>query len=135
MNDTTFVVSFYQMGMNNPRRTGSIYLLASHPGDKYYKGAVQEMEVRIPYRITEGKRQYILFPGINDVKKGTESILLDAVSDSNLPVSYYVKEGPARVEENRLYFTSIPLRARMPIKVTVVAWQYGIAGNIKQQYL
>lgn len=129
VNDTTFVVSFYQMGMDNPRRTGSIYLLASHPGDKYYKGAVQEMEVRIPYRITEGKRQYILFPGINDVKKGTESILLDAVSDSNLPVSYYVKEGPARVEGNRLYFTSIPLRARMPIKVTVVAWQYGIAGK------
>lgn len=129
VDDTTFVVAFYRMGMYNPRRTGDITLVASHPGNKEYKGAVQEIGIKIPYRNTEGKRQCILFPGIQDVKKGCEGVSLQAVSDCGLPVSYYVKEGPARVEGSRLLFTPIPPRSRMPMKVTVVAWQYGIAGT------
>lgn len=129
VDDTTFVVGFYRMGMYNPRRTGGITLVASHPGDKQYKGAVQEMEIRIPYRNTQGKRQCILFPGLPDVSKGCESLTLQAASDCGLPVSYYVKAGPVRVEGNKLYFTPIPPRSKLPVKVTVVAWQYGIAGE------
>ena len=33
VNDTTFTVRFYRMGMYNKRRTGDICLLASHDGD------------------------------------------------------------------------------------------------------
>lgn len=128
VNDTTFMVNFYRMGMYNPRRTGGITLVASHLGDKRHKGVVQEMEIRIPYRNTDGKRQCILFPGIADVREGTESIHLQATSDCGLPVSYYVKEGPAWIEGDRLYFTPIPPRSKLPVKVTVVAWQYGLAG-------
>ncbi len=87
VDDTTFAVRFYRIGMYNPRRTTDIWLLASHPGDKEYKGAVQQI---------------------------------------------YVKEGPARIQGNDvLEFTSIPPRSRFPMKVTVVAWQYGIAGEVQ----
>lgn len=131
VNDTTFTVCFYRMGMYNKRRTGDICLLASNDGDGRYKSTVQELSFRIPYRNTEGKRQYILFPDVEDVKKGTKEITLQATSDCGLPVSYYVKEGPAEIEGNKLIFTQIPPRSKLPLKVTVVAWQYGLAGKVQ----
>ena len=132
VDDTTFTVRFYRMGMYNPRRTSDIWLLASHPGDKHYKGAVQQVNLRIPYRLTEGKRQHILFQGLEDVKAGSAPLPLKAVSDCGLPVYYYVKEGPARITANNtLEFTPIPPRSRFPVKVTVVAWQYGLKGKVQ----
>lgn len=131
VNDTTFIVSFYRMGMNNPRRTGDICLLASQTGDRKYKSAVQEVSIRIPYRNTEGQRQYILFPGLPDVKAESGSLSLKATSDCGLPVSYYIKEGPAEIEGDQIVFTPIPPRSKFPVKVTVVAWQYGIAGKVQ----
>ena len=119
------------MGMYNKRSTGDICLLASHDGDNQYKSTVQELSFRIPYRNTEGKRQYILFPGIGDVKAGVESVTLRATSDCGLPVYYYVKEGPAEIDGNKLVFTPIPPRSKYPLKVTVVAWQYGLAGKVQ----
>ena len=131
VNDTTFIVSFYRMGMNNPRRTGDICLLASQTGDRKYKSAVQEVSIRIPYRNTEGQRQYILFPGLPDVKAESGSLSLKATSDCGLPVSYYIKEGPAEIKGDQIVFTPIPPRSKFPVKVTVVAWQYGIAGKVQ----
>ena len=131
VNDTTFIVSFYRMGMNNPRRTGDICLLASQTGDRKYKSAVQEVSIRIPYRNTEGQRQYILFPGLPDVKAESGFLSLKATSDCGLPVSYYIKEGPAEIEGDQIVFTPIPPRSKFPVKVTVVAWQYGIAGKVQ----
>lgn len=132
LDDSTFTVRFYRMGMYNPRRTPDIWLLASHPGDKKYKSAVQQLNIRIPYRQTEGKRQCILFPGLEDVKVGSAPLKLKAVSDCGLPVHYYVKEGPARIQGNDvLEFTQIPPCSRFPMKVTVVAWQYGLAGKVQ----
>ena len=131
VNDTTFMVSFYRMGMNNPRRTGERCLLASQTGDRKYKSAVQEVSIRIPYRNTEGQRQYILFPGLPDVKAESGSLPLKATSDCGLPVSYYIKEGPAEIEGDQIVFTPISPRSKFPVKVTVVAWQYGIAGKVQ----
>ena len=53
------------------------------------------------------------------------AVPLKAVSDSGLPVSYYVRNGPAEVKGDRLVFTPIPPRAKFPVKVTVVAYQWG----------
>ena len=131
VNDTTFVLSFNRIGMDNPKRSGSVTLVASHPGGKKYKGAVQELVMNVPLRLTEGERQSILFPSLDDVRNGTESVALGAKSDRGLPIHYYIKEGPAEVEGNILRFTPIPPRAKFPIKVTVVAWQHGIAGKIQ----
>ena len=43
-----------------------------------------------------------------------------------IAVSYFVKEGPAILEGNILKIQNIPPSSKFPIKVTVVAWQYGI---------
>ena len=92
---------------------------------------MQELNVRLPYPLTEGRRQYLLFPGIADVTEGTETVPLHVTSDCGLPVHYYVKEGPAEVEGTNLRLTRIPPRTKFPVKVTVVAWQYGLAGRVQ----
>lgn len=131
IDDTTFVLDFYRMGTENKRRTSSMTFVASAAGDHKYKECVQEFNINIPYPLVEGRRQSICFPTMEDVSLGTSSVPLCATSDSGLPVYYYVKEGPAKVEENKLVFTGIPPRSRFPLKVTVVAWQYGLAGKIQ----
>jgi hypothetical protein len=131
LDDTTFVLNFYRMGMNNKKRTASITLVASADGDRHYKECVQELGLNVPYPLTEGKRQHILFPGLEDVEAGTASLPLQAVSDCALPVYYYVKEGPAEIAEGKVVFTPIPPRSKFPLKVTVVAWQYGFQGKVQ----
>lgn len=131
VDDTTFVLSFYRMGMNNKKRTASITLVASADGDRNYKECVQELSFHVPYPLTEGRRQHILFPGLEDVEAGTASLPLQAVSDGGLPVYYYVKEGPAEIVDGKVVFTPIPPRSKFPLKVTVVAWQYGLSGKVQ----
>lgn len=127
INDTTFTVRFYRMGLNNEKRTGDIWLMASHPGDPNYKSSVQQFNMRIPLQNKEGIDQHISFPAIENVKRGTNFIPLKATSDSGKPVYYYVQEGPAEIKNGKLVLTTIPPRSQFPVKVTVVAWQYGQA--------
>ena len=125
VNDTTFTVRFYRMGFDNEKRTGDIWLLASHPGDKNFKSTVQQFNMRIPIRNNEGSDQNIIFKAIPDVNQRVKTVSLTATSGSKLPVCFYVQEGPAEVENGKLVFTKIPPRSKFPVKVTVVAWQYG----------
>lgn len=131
VDDTTFKVDFYRMGTGNVKRTAEMCLVACYDGDDRHKSVVQELTIRIPYPLREGKRQCLLFPGLEDVGEGTDVVSLKAVSDCGLPVSYYVKEGPAEVEGSALRLTRIPPRAKFPVKVTVVAWQYGLPGQVQ----
>jgi hypothetical protein len=106
------------------RRNNDLWLLASHPGDDRYKSASQPVMVRIPPNKT-GALQTISFEAIPDQQAGLASLKLSAKSNAGLPVQYYVREGPAEIDGETLTFTSIPPRAKFPIKVTVVAWQWG----------
>lgn len=133
VNDTTFTVRFYRMGLDNPKRTGGICLMASVKQDHKYRSAVQQVEIRIPYRNKEGISQRIIFPKLSDVKASVKKISLNGTADSGLPVYYYVKEGPAEIKGDKLVLTKIPSRAKFPVKVTVVAWQYGRSGEPKVQ--
>ena len=133
VNDTTFTVRFYRMGLDNPKRTGGICLMASVKQDHKYRSAVQQVEIRIPYRNKEGITQSIIFPKLSDVKASVKEISLNGTADSGLPVYYYVKEGPAEIKGDKLALTKIPPRAKFPVKVTVVAWQYGRSGEPKVQ--
>lgn len=133
VNDTTFTVRFYRMGLDNPKRTGGICLMASVKQDHKYRSAVQQVEIRIPYRNKEGIPQSIIFPKLSDVKASGKEISLNGTADSGLPVYYYVKEGPAEIKGDKLALTKIPPRAKFPVKVTVVAWQYGRSGEPKVQ--
>ncbi|MEN9910153.1 MAG: hypothetical protein RLZZ540_3312, partial [Bacteroidota bacterium] len=125
VNDTTFTVRFYRMGLNNEKRTGDIWLMASHPGDKNYKSTVQQFNMHIPLRNTEGMEQKITFEPLENQKKEIKEITLKAKSNSGLPVYFYVQEGPAEIKNGKLVITKIPKRTKFPLKVTVVAWQYG----------
>jgi hypothetical protein len=121
----TWAIRFYRMGMNNHTRSNDIWLLASHPGDDQYKRAVQQSNMRIPLRNTIGAVQQITFPPIPDQPLGTTSVKLSASSDASVPVYFYVREGPAELSGDTLALTQIPPRSKFPMKVTVVAWQWG----------
>ncbi|PJJ08399.1 hypothetical protein CLU83_1666 [Flavobacterium sp. 1] len=125
VNDTTFTIRFYRMGLNNEKRTGDIWLMASHAGDRNYKSTVQQFNMRIPLRNTEGMQQKITFEPIENQKTGTKKITLKAHSNSQLPIYFYIQEGPAEIKNGKLVITKIPKRTKFPLKVTVVAWQYG----------
>jgi hypothetical protein len=124
INDTTFRFDMQKEAVGNPKNY-VITFIATHPGDEVYKPALQQGQMVVPAKNTTGIAQHIVFPAIAGCKQGAKTILLQAVSDAGLPVHYYIKEGPAQMNGNRLKLSSIPLRAKFPVKVTVVAWQYG----------
>ena len=128
--DGEFRLEFYCTGLSNRRRWNGITLCVEAPGDRRYKGAVQEINITLPEN-AEGVMPCIDFPPIPDVRAGQMQIDLNASSDSGLPVSYYVKHGPARLEGSRLVFTEIPPRSAFPIEVIVCAWQYGIRPRVR----
>jgi hypothetical protein len=121
----TFAVRFNRSSIPADRRAGDIWLLAEHPGDTKYKSAVQQALLKIPLQNKDGAEQHITFPKIFDAKAGTKTLRLNATSDAGATVYYYVREGPAEIDGDTLHFIKIPPRAKFPVKVTVVAWQYG----------
>jgi len=123
----TFRVQFNRTASTVDNRERDIWLLASQPGDATYKSAVQQAQMRLPAH-NSGAGQQIDFPAIADQKIGTSNLKLIATSDAGAPVSFYVREGPAVIRDGMLEFTAIPPRAKWPVKVTVVAWQYGRGG-------
>lgn len=133
VNDTTFTVRFYRMGLNNTKRTSDIWLVATNDGDASYKSTVQQLTLRIPYRNTMGIEQKITFDSIADINQTIKSVDLHATSDSGLPVYFYIQEGPAEIKDGKLVVSKIPVRAKFPVKVTVVAWQYGRSSEPKVQ--
>ena len=72
-----------------------------------------------------GKPQKISFDPIADQPCGTKEVALHAVSDSGLPVQFFVQAGPAVVVGNKLIFKDVPQGGVPKIPVTVVAWQWG----------
>jgi len=121
----TWAIRFYRMGMDNMKRSNEIWLLASHPGDNEYRRAVEQSVMHFPLRNNTGTDQHITFNQIPDQRAGGPPLKLEATSDANVPVYFYVREGPAELAGNTLVFTPIPPRSRFPVKVTVVAWQWG----------
>jgi hypothetical protein len=101
------------------------YMAVRQPGTAAVRGVVQPAGISIKDANSEGKPQKITFDPIPDVKAGTESVPLKAASDSGLPVRFFVDAGPAVIEGNRLVFTKIPANAKLPLTVTVGAWQFG----------
>jgi hypothetical protein len=106
-------------------RNYELVFAATHPGDARFKPAVQQAHLFVPARNNRGTEQHISFPEIPNQTRSRKSLTLAAASDANLPVCFLVREGPAEVSGNTLTLTRIPPRAKFPVKITVVAWQYG----------
>lgn len=117
----TFRLSFERgTGFDTP----VAWLCATHPGDDKYKSAVQQATMNIP-RNTTGAGQTITFAPIPPQKIGADSIPLSATSSAGLPVHFFVREGPAEVDGSTLRIHPLPPRAKLPIEITVIAWQWG----------
>ena len=106
-------------------KESTIWITEEHPGDRDYRHAVQPGQIVISTRNTKGVPQEIAFPAIQDRKTGVRALTLRATSTSHLPVAYYVVAGPAVVKGDKLLFTEIPIKSAYPVKVTVVAYQWG----------
>jgi hypothetical protein len=113
-----------RMIFDRRRTTYSSMIYVRHPGDDEYRPSIQPFGVGLLSNKT-GKPQAITFPEIPDQAAGITQLELNAVSNAGLPVEYYVIVGPARVSGKTLTFTDIPPRSRFPIKVTILAYQYG----------
>ena len=124
IDERTFRIRLNRAASTDDRRQHDIWLLASHPGDAVYKSAVQQSLLRLTPN-TQGREQRITFPPIADQPAATRTLKLAASSDTGLPISYYVREGPAEIEGNTLRFTNLPPKAKFPLEITVVAWQWG----------
>lgn len=124
ISDTVFRLQL-QKGLPDSPKNYVFTFAATHPGDAQYKPAVQQGQMIAPAANKEGAEQVITFEKIPDVKRKVTAVKLQATSSASLPVYFYVKEGPALIEEGKLQFTKVPPRSKWPVKVTVVAWQYG----------
>ena len=130
IDENTFRVRYDRVASTTDRRNADLWLLAEHAGDGKYKNAVQQALLKLP-AFNEGREQHIEFKSIPDQKIGIAKLNLDATSDSGRPVNFYVREGPAEVASDVLRFTKIPPRSKLPMRVTVVAWQLGRSAEPK----
>ncbi len=115
------------LGKVDPSSALTMSLWADYPGNDKFKRVVQQGEVKF-WPNKQGEPQEITFPTIPDqhASPNMPPVKLKAESSAKLPVRYFVREGPAEVDdEGNLTFTPIPPRSTYPIKVTVVAWQWG----------
>lgn len=123
----TFRIQFNRADSVPDGRNNDIWLFGMSPGDAEYKQMVQAVLMRVPK--FGGAEQHLTFPEIPDQPAEAKTVRLQATSDAGLPVRYYVREGPAEIDGDTVVFTVIPPRSRLPISVTVVAWQLGRGGE------
>ncbi|MBC7587325.1 MAG: hypothetical protein H7178_03115 [Chitinophagaceae bacterium] len=100
------------------------YIGVRQQGNDTIRSIFQPCGLTLP-KNNSGKPQKIIFEKIPDVKVATKSIQLVANSDAGLPVEFYVLAGPAIIENGKIIFTKIPPSSKFPVKVTVVAYQWG----------
>jgi hypothetical protein len=110
---------------------GDIWIEEQQEGDARFRKAVQPGRIRLPARWSEGATQTITFEPIPDQPLGVERVPLRAYSSSGLPVRWYVDYGPARVDGDILRIDQLPLGAKRPIEIRVVAYQWGRPGSVK----
>ena len=105
---------------------GRVTFMAYSEGDDEYRHTEQVGMFNRGFKgLTAGKDQAINFPPIGDLKANSAPVELKATSTAGLTVEYYVAHGPAEVVDGRLKIADLPARAKFPIEVKVVAWQFG----------
>ncbi|EDM28737.1 hypothetical protein LNTAR_09209 [Lentisphaera araneosa HTCC2155] len=102
-----------------------LYFAVRHPGTDNIRGVCQPIQMSRWGEPKTNVAQSIKFDHIEDVKEGSKELPLKAESNRGLPVRFYVDSGPAIIQGDKLIFTEIPPKAKFPIEVEVVAWQWG----------
>ncbi|MEI7421875.1 MAG: hypothetical protein WCK18_07260 [Prolixibacteraceae bacterium] len=114
----------FQVSLNRTYGYLGNFLLLSYPGGDGYRQTTSPLSFTVEPHKT-GTPQIIAFDSIGTFSIKKKEIALHAKSSSGLPVQFFVKSGPAFIQGDKLIFTTIPVRSKLPIKVTVVAWQWG----------
>lgn len=114
----------FQFAMDRTWKKTDCYVRVWHPGDGEFR--LSTNPGRLDFEPNKnGKPQTITFDSIPDQLAGAKEVRLHATSDSGMPVRFFVRAGPAEVHGDRLVFTPVPARSKMPVTVTVAAWQWG----------
>ena len=122
----TFRIQFDALA--SATENGRITFMAYSDGDKTYRYTERVgMLPRDSGKRTNGKAQTITFPPIGNLKADNYPVKLKATSDSGLPVAYYIAYGPAKIVNGNMLISEVPARAKFPIAVKVVAYQFGRA--------
>ena len=108
------------------------YFIIRQEGDKTYRTALSPGQLVLS-KNTEGVAQSIDFQAINNTHLKSKSLVLNAKSSSGMTTHFYVKSGAAYILGDTLFFTQIPPRTKMPMKITVVAYQWGRSQEPKVQ--
>ena len=116
----------FQIALDRTHQGTNSHFRAWHPGDATHRPATAAGNLRLAAN-TAGVPQTISFAEIPDQPVTARDVVLEARTDAGLPVRFFVRSGPAEVHGDRLVFTPIPPRSRLPLAVTVVAWQWGRA--------
>lgn len=123
----------FRIQFNRGDRGGAVWIDEENAGNDQFRHAVQPGQLIIPERLTKGISQKITFPVIGDCRLSAfKPIKLNATADSGLPVQYYIVAGPAIIENGLIKIRQVPVKGKFPVKVTVVAYQWG--KTISPQY-
>jgi hypothetical protein len=105
---------------------GRVTFLAFSPGDAEHRYTEQVgMMPRGFSGLKTGRPQNVSFAPLPNLKPGSAPVKLNATSDAGLPVEFYVAHGPAVVTNGLLRVSELPARAKFPVEIKVVAWQFG----------
>ncbi len=103
-----------------------VTFMAYSNGDQQYRYTERVgMIGKLSAGFETGKAQTIAFPPVAAMKADVGPVTLLAKSDADLPVSYHIAFGPAKVVDGRLVLSDLPRRARYPLTIRVVAYQFG----------
>lgn len=105
---------------------GRVTFMAFSPGDAEYRHAEHVGMLPRGFRgFKAGRSQALAFPPPPHLKPDSAPVKLVATSDAGLPVEFYVAHGPAVITNGVLRIAELPARAKFPVEVKVVAWQFG----------
>ncbi len=116
--------SKFRISLDRSWPSSACYLAARHHGTDEIRESVQPCAVKLQ-KNTIGAPQKITFDPIPNISVNVKSIRLTAKSDAGLPVQFFVRSGPAKVQGDQLILTPIPPRSKLPLTVKVCAWQWG----------
>ncbi len=116
----------FRISLDRSWPSSACYLAARQHGTDQIRESVQPCGVKLQ-KNTSGTPQKITFDPIPDVPADVKSIRLKAKSDAGLPICFFVRSGPAVIHGDQLIFTPIPPRSKLPLTITVCAWQWGRA--------
>ena len=123
----TFDIRFNRHGFDG-YRAREVVLAAAYPGDAHWRRSVQQAIVRFP-RNGHGADNVISWNPPKEASASAFPLRLDAKASSGLPVRYYVREGPAVVDDDGvLGLCDWPVGAES-CDITVCAYQWGADGG------